>query len=479
MIRFTLAVFIFLKLSTETQSFYLTNQTSMLNIEDGIAYSVDTQKATVYAYNNLTQELLILMGNRFSVIDTIIFNPNLLFDTYYASGQNKLSREPKNLHFYYDPNTGLPMLLFWDSGLGRVHSYDIHSKQINRLDTSYDMRGFFGHGAFVDNEKLDIYTMGGYGEFVHKKNFLKFSSAFKEWVEIETSGEIPSDALFGQLYFDEARNRYLFVQRVWDMKIIIHELLSDGYVWKLINNFEFNMDVRDAEIYSFPFSGNYSNIHPDWIAFHANFLFHLSENKLYRLNNPEISQEIYRTFSMHPINGTDSVIIVGEKNKLNKELGVYKASIDDIIDFAEPLSGFSRFNYSLYALSGFLLFTFGWLLLKKRNQPQDEPTIKFNSNRSAVTVRIKGKHVVFEESLDLKFWGIVLSLLDQHVNTISFAEFDSYLFDEQYQANQYTLKRNQLIYHINNRLGIQFVTSRKEIHDKRYKRIVLDFSVLK
>ena len=73
----------------------------------------------------------------------------------------------------------------------------------------------------------------------------------------------------------------------------------------------------------------------------------------------------------------------------------------------------------------------------------------------------------------------MLSLLDQHVNTISFAEFDSYLFDEQYQANQYTLKRNQLIYHINNRLGIQFVNSRKEIHDKRYKRIVIDFSLLK
>ena len=120
---------------------------------------------------------------------------------------------------------------------------------------------------------------------------------------------------------------------------------------------------------------------------------------------------------------------------MNKELGVYKASIDDIIDFAEPLSSFSRFNYSLYVLSGFLLFTFGWLLLKKRKQPQDDPTIKFNSNRSAVTVKIKGKDIVFEESLDLKFWEIVLSLLDQHVNTISFAEFDSYLFDEQYQAN--------------------------------------------
>ena len=83
------------------------------------------------------------------------------------------------------------------------------------------------------------------------------------------------------------------------MKIIIHELLSDGYVWKLINDFEFNMDVRDAEIYPFPFSGNYSNIHPDWIAFHANFLFYLPENKLYRLNNPEITQEIYKTLNKH------------------------------------------------------------------------------------------------------------------------------------------------------------------------------------
>ena len=137
---------------------------------------------------------------------------------------------------------------------------------------------------------------------------------------------------------------------------------------------------------------------------------------------------------------------------MNKELGVYKASIDDIIDFAEPLSSFSRFNYSLYVLSGFLLFTFGWLLLKKRKQPQDDPTIKFNSNRSAVTVKIKGKDIVFEESLDLKFWEIVLSLLDQDVKTISFAEFASYLFDEQYQANQYPLKRNQLIYPLNSRL---------------------------
>lgn len=55
MLRFTLVVLIFFKISTEVESFYLTSQTSMLNIEDGIAYSVDTQKATVYAYNNLTQ----------------------------------------------------------------------------------------------------------------------------------------------------------------------------------------------------------------------------------------------------------------------------------------------------------------------------------------------------------------------------------------------------------------------------------------
>ena len=93
-------------------------------------------------------------------------------------------------------------------------------------------------------------------------------------------------------------------------------------------------------------------------------------------------------------------------------------------------------------------------------------------------VQCKKRTIHFDEAVDLRFWDLVKTLKEQRVNSISFSDFDNSIFDEHYQANQYSIKRGLLINHINRKLEVDFVETRKENHDKRFKRIVFDFKVL-
>ncbi len=72
---------------------------------------------------------------------------------------------------YYPPNHSIYIL---DGGGGRVHRYDLDSKQLIRIDRSYPMRAFFGFsGEMIGPKRINI--MGGAGEFMRRNQLLSFN----------------------------------------------------------------------------------------------------------------------------------------------------------------------------------------------------------------------------------------------------------------------------------------------------------------
>lgn len=452
-------------------------QWDMLKMDTAISFSADTSKGVLYGYNNRTLELFSIKDGHVQVLDTILFRYNMDYSVFYEQQKNNLPREAKMMHFYYDPISREKHLLFWDAGLGRVHTYDFNHQKLHQLDASYDMRSFFGHGSWVNNETLDIYAMGGYGEFVHKHNFLKFDQAFQEWTEIQTFGNGPKDELFGQLYFDENRNRYLFIQRIWDLKLIVYELTANTYKWNLLNSYEFDNDIRDADYNSYALTGNYTFLGEEWLSLHANLILHLPSNKLYRVQNPNIQQKINKTLGMFPATNGDSVMVFGDLNHMDKQLGVIVIPVQDVLGYIKAVTPNQTIMkwWIIIIISGLLA---GVLLYRRRRSPTKLKPIHFNATNTSVVIRCKRKNILFDEAVDLRFWHLAHELIQQKVSSISFSDFDQAVFDEHYQPNQYSIKRSQLIEHINRKLGTSFVQTRKEQHDKRFKRIVFNFNAL-
>jgi hypothetical protein len=475
-----LAIFTILFISSLFFSTKVVGQGNLLSMDTVISFSTDTSQGILYGFNNRSLELFAIQNERVQVLDTIRFRYNMEYSVYYEQNKDRMPRESKLIHFYRDPKTHEKSMLFWDAGLGRVHSYNFNSKELQQLDFSYDMRGFYGHGAWVDNTTLDIYALGGYGEFVHKHNFLKFDQAFQEWTEIQTLGKKPTDDLFGQLYFDSARNRYLYIQRIWDLKIVIYELSALSYEWKYIDSYDFDNSVRDADYNSYPLTGNYTFLGEDWLSLHNNFVLNLEANQLFIVKNPSINQKINKTLGMFPTGGQDSVLIFGDLNNMDKQLGVMVVPLEDVLGFLEPISSKTSFSawYTLILAVILSVFGLGFLRYKNKKPSHLNTSIQFNEAKTSVMVQCKKRTIHFDEAVDLRFWDLVKTLKEQRVNSISFSDFDNSIFDEHYQANQYSIKRGLLINHINRKLEVVFVETRKENHDKRFKRIVFDFKVL-
>ncbi|NBW70811.1 MAG: hypothetical protein EBR32_05315 [Bacteroidetes bacterium] len=455
-------------------------QGNMLSMDTVISFSADTSEGILYGFNNRSLELFAIQNERVQVLDTIQFRYNMEYSVYYEQNKDRMPRESKLIHYYRDPNTNEKSMLFWDAGLGRVHTYNFNSKELQQLDFSYDMRSFYGHGSWVDNTTLDIYALGGYGEFVHKHNFLKFDQAFQEWTEIQTLGKKPADDLFGQLYFDSARNRYLYIQRIWDLKIVIYELSALSYEWKFINIYDFDSSVRDADYNSYPITGNYTFLGEDWLSLHNNMMLNLETNQLFIVKNPSINQKINKTLGMFPTGGKDSVLIFGDLNNMDKQLGVMVVPLEDVLGFLEPISSKTSFSawYTLILVVILSVFGLGFVRYKNMKPSHLSTSMQFNEAKTSVMVQCKKRTIHFDEAVDLRFWDLVKTLKEQRVNSISFSDFDNSIFDEHYQANQYSIKRGQLIKHINRKLEVDFVETRKENHDKRFKRIVFDFKAL-
>lgn len=175
-------------------------------------------------------------------------------------------------------------LLFWDRGIGRVFMMD-STKNVTRLDRSFEHRNQFGHSPWVNPETGSIYAFGGYGLFTSKSIITQFSPASAEWdlVSVSNAANGPAPQTLGFVYPDFARDQiYLFGNKTFkhelassndpipDQKAIWRFDLTDR-IWERLVVLEHN--VRVAQIEYRWLSLTYPSVHP----VHPLFLFPVND----------------------------------------------------------------------------------------------------------------------------------------------------------------------------------------------------------
>lgn len=115
----------------------------------------------------------------------------------------------KNTNYPSTLNEYLPFSIgnknyFVHNGCGPVLEY--RNDSIIRIDNSFMHRNQFEAASFVYNN--EIYFFGGYGLFTLKNILVKYSFQHKEWIEVNTSGNLPQPQSSTKFEVD---NNFLFL----------------------------------------------------------------------------------------------------------------------------------------------------------------------------------------------------------------------------------------------------------------------------
>lgn len=100
-------------------------------------------------------------------------------------------------------------IFFWDSAVGRVHTFDLHSLKLDRVDTSFNHKNMFGHAAAL-SENDHIYAIGGYGFWEFKNLLIRFEPDTGQWEEVIVKNrETVVESFHGMLFNTHSDFYYL------------------------------------------------------------------------------------------------------------------------------------------------------------------------------------------------------------------------------------------------------------------------------
>jgi hypothetical protein len=129
-----------------------------------IASTLNPVNGEIYLYYNNTNTLVRITED--SKTDTLSV---LDFEKFQDRERKLIDTDPAG-----------QLLYFWDTGVGRVYSYDLSSGELSRIDNSFHHKNQYNHAAFVD-EQSRINAMGGYGLWTSKNYMTRFTMEDLEW----------------------------------------------------------------------------------------------------------------------------------------------------------------------------------------------------------------------------------------------------------------------------------------------------------
>lgn len=373
-------------------------------------------------------------------------------------------------------------VLFVDAGLGRVFVYDLKDSTLTRIDNSYDFRSFFGFSAYII-KNLNIYTMGGYGEFRHKNARLRYQEDMREWIESSTSGDIPKPEELGFLYYvnETTAQNYYIVPNNSGFRVYVLDTPSGE--WSFLGNFDIELPPNERGYY-FNYFTNYRQV---------GSLLHVRGNVFYDYIDNEI--KIWKggfdnIAGIYAVSETaDSVYCIHSKS--GRGTSIYS---HDLVVERLPMEPFLvESNFESIRPRHQVLWTYGIMLFialagvltvvfivrsprelrLKRSTP-----ITFHADRVELNSKYVSEKVLFFDELDIIFWKYMQQILEQNIQKISLEELDDTLFKGLANPTQRSSKRTKLISRINKELGYTFLTIERAESDKRRKLINIDWDVL-
>lgn len=99
-------------------------------------------------------------------------------------------------------------LVNYDLFSGRLSRFDFERNAWENTDTTYNLPNYWHNNKFYNPFDQSVYTFGGYGHFTYKNKFMRYDSAARKWMEVQTTGSIPPRYL-GALGLTAAKDKAL------------------------------------------------------------------------------------------------------------------------------------------------------------------------------------------------------------------------------------------------------------------------------
>lgn len=377
-------------------------------------------------------------------------------------------------------------LLLWDAGLGRVFRYDFNTRELERLDESYNFRGFYGHAEQFIEDDYSLYAFGGYGEFTRKNVLIFYSNQEKEWLDIPAYGDIPSKFYIGDFDYDPVGEVFYYTQYV-DGQVFVYKLSSNNWKWTRMGTFELGF------LFSSHTESGMQRIDPvsRLMYLYGGFFYDIEKNvvRKYVTNDEYLTPILHlRLGSYDPSHNRWLFIGDTKVDGIDEYLYSFSLTLPNGVERAyttikqeRNLSESTRVlgYYALGALAVLLIF-FGF-----RYKPWEGFSgLKSRANSSVmlrsdqILVDVGGETIRFTESTDLSFWNFVMDLKSKNIYTCELKDFDEQVLPSLSNESQYSVSRKRFISHVNEKLGLEFIEVQRSELDKRYRKVVFRHDLL-
>lgn len=392
-------------------------------------------------------------------------------------------------------------IFFWDTGIGRVHEFDINSRRLGRVDTSFNHKNMFGHAATL-SENNYIYAIGGYGLWLYKNLLIRYEQDTGQWEKVSVKNrQIVNKSMRGLLYRTESEFYYLGSpadhagstpliyrlnqeEKVWQMNNSLTALLNGIYLGispkhtRVTQTATYKVDTS-SNIFGFLSNEGESN--------YIN-LVNYKDEKLHRIRVSALGLVDPRV--LYFSERTGRWIIAGHEPPWDSRntLLIKTFKFDPNLPFVETITKPGRFD-SIYSYAGFFLLLLagfaGWRFLrngKDENRPgrveEYSVIINISDPEPAITINGYTFNSTGDKQLE-KLWEIITDMVLSDQKEILASSVDQQLYSSQTHQSYISRNRKKLIELINEECGIQLIREGKSKVDKRFKVLSIDLDKIK
>ena len=400
-------------------------------------------------------------------------------------------------------------LLFWDSGLGRVHSLNLNNLEISRLDESHNHMNQFGHAATLDKEG-NIYAMGGYGYWQFKNHLISYSQREKQWeLHSKPNPEIVPKNSGGRL-FRTNMTFYYFIksissnnQNILAFKYLpnVNEWSQDQQLSQLLSRNLLNIEgspsvFAQTSTYAIDRSRNmigliYSRNQSDYA-----YLIDLEEKQTYRFDLSQLN--IYNPKNLLYVPGKDHWVVLGQPFSTNRRdqliVRTFKFDLSHPALSSVPIEAGEDLNTTLIlgSFGGLLLIFIGWFVYRniltintlpgsgKKSIPAPHSLVLCKDEDDELAVYFGCKK--FSHSGDIylsKMFEVIYEMKQEGISEMLISDLDQKLFSENTHSSYKSRTRRKVIHVINSESDYDIIEEKKSQTDKRVKVIDLNLDKIK
>ncbi|WP_069132015.1 SMP-30/gluconolactonase/LRE family protein [Rhodohalobacter halophilus] len=464
---------------------------SNISYSQGLFTAIHPENGDIYMYNSHD-------GRLFQISD------NGSIDTLATIRIENGSRQRIDVHPDGDK------LLFWDSGVGRVHAMNLETKEVTRLDESHDHRNQFGHGATLGDDG-NIYAMGGYGYWQFKNNLIYYSQPDKQWelfsspdpevVPINNAGRLFRDG--NSFYYlikplrSNSGHSYAYQYNPEENLWVPHKRLTQMLSQKLL----------DVERPTSVFSQTSTNaidrkrkliglLQHTRAETHFAYLLSYEDDMMYEIDLSQLG--IYDAKNLFYVHGKDHWVILGHPFSTNRrnQLIVRTFQFDESHPALSsiPLQ-FTNGPSSIFLLGsvgGLFLLISGWLFYRnvftsKEPSPAETATVSSNTTielirkaEDEIDVYFNGKKFSFSGDPYLtNMFDVLYEMKSDGTSEMLISKLDQKIFSDSIHSSYKSRMRKKVIQIINSEAMHDVIQEKKSQTDKRVKIVKVDLDRIK